>query len=132
MKNYIYDLETYPNFFCGVFNSEGDEVVFEISARKNDLDKIVEFYNTSVIKFAIGFNNVRFDAQIMHFLVSNYNEFKRKQGSELVKLIFEFAQKVINATMDGGFPPYAEWHFKVPQIDLFLINHYNNKNKMTS
>ena len=38
MKNYICDLETYPNLFCGVFNTEGKETVFEISARKNDYE----------------------------------------------------------------------------------------------
>ena len=132
MKNYIYDLETYPNLFCGVFNTEGKETVFEISARKNDYEKFLEFYTDKNIKYAIGFNNGRFDAQILHYLVSNKELFIKKQGSELVSLIFLFAQKVISSTYDGGFPPYAEWNFEVKQIDLFLINHYNNKNKMTS
>ncbi len=132
MKNYIYDLETYPNLFCGVFNTEGKETVFEISARKNDYEKLLEFYTDKNIKYAIGFNNIKFDAQILHYLVSNKELFIKKQGSELVSLIFLFAQKVISSTYDGGFPPYAEWNFGVKQIDLFLINHYNNKNKMTS
>ena len=132
MKNYIYDLETYPNLFCGVFNTEGKETVFEISARKNDYEKLLEFYTDENIKYAIGFNNIKFDAQILHYLVSNKELFIKKQGSELVSLIFLFAQKVISSTYDGGFPPYAEWNFGVKQIDLFLINHYNNKNKMTS
>ena len=132
MKNYIYDLETYPNLFCGVFNTEGKETVFEISARKNDYEKLLEFYTDKNIKYAIGFNNIKFDAQILHYLVSNKELFIKKQGSELVSLIFLFAQKVISSTYDGGFPPYAEWHFGLKQIDLFLINHYHNKNKMTS
>ena len=132
MKNYIYDLETYPNLFCGVFNTEGKETVFEISARKNDYEKLLEFYTDKNIKYAIGFNNIKFDAQILHYLVSNKELFIKKQGSELVSLVFLFAQKVISSTYDGGFPPYAEWNFGVKQIDLFLINHYNNKNKMTS
>ena len=132
MKNYIYDLETYPNLFFGVFNTEGKETVFEISARKNDYEKLLEFYTDKNIKYAIGFNNIKFDAQILHYLVSNKELFIKKQGSELVSLIFLFAQKVISSTYDGGFPPYAEWNFGVKQIDLLLINHYNNKNKMTS
>ena len=132
MKNYIYDLETYPNLFCGVFNTEGKETVFEISARKNDYEKLLEFYTDKNIKYAIGFNNIKFDAQILHYLVSNKELFIKKQGSELVSLISLFAQKVISSTYDGGFPPYAEWNFGVKQIDLLLINHYNNKNKMTS
>ena len=124
MKNYIYDLETYPNLFFGVFNTEGKETVFEISARKNDYEKLLEFYTDKNIKYAIGFNNIKFDAQILHYLVSNKELFIKKQGSELVSLIFLFAQKVISSTYDGGFPPYTEWNFGVKQIDLFLINHY--------
>lgn len=132
MTNYIYDIETYPNFFCAVFNTEGKDTVFEISARKNDYSKMVRFYDKKNIKYVIGFNNVKFDAQVMHYLVLNYSKFKDFQGSELVKLIFDFAQSVIEKSRNKEFPPYAEWHFNVDQIDLFLINHYDNKNKMTS
>lgn len=129
-KNYVYDLETYPNFFCGVFNSEGQETVFEISARKNDYEELLEFYEN--INLAIGFNNIRFDAQVMQHLIKNKKTFVNKQGSELTAEIYEFVQNLIDATNNGGFPPYAEWHFSTRQIDLFLINHYNNKNRLTS
>lgn len=132
MKYYIYDLETYKNLFCGVFNNQGDEKVFEISARKNDYETLCKFYTPENIKFAIGFNNVRFDAQVMQYLVNNYNTFKYKQGSELCKLIYDFVQEIIRKADAKEFLPYAEWNVTVPQIDLFLINHYNNKNKMTS
>lgn len=132
MKNYVYDLETYPNLFCGVFNSEGQEQVFEISARKNNYDELMDFYSPENIRYAIGFNNIKFDAQVMHYLQLNRAEFKNKLGSELTKIIYEFVQNLIEKTNNNEFPPYAEWHFKVKQIDLFLMNHYDNKNKMTS
>ena len=132
MKNYIYDIETYKNLFCVVFNSQGEDTVFEISARKNDYEELRDFYNSRNIKYAIGFNNVKFDAQVMHFLMVNYGEFRMLRGSQLVEKIYDFAQKVIQKSIDKEFPPYAEWHFDVKQIDLFLINHYDNKNKMTS
>ena len=132
MKNYVYDLETYQNLFCGVFNTEGEDTVFEISARKNDLEELLKFYQPENIKYAIGFNNVKFDAQVLQYLLTNEKKFKLLQGSEICKLIYDFVQKLIEKTNNNEFPPYAEWHFKVKQIDLFLINHYNNKNKMTS
>ncbi len=132
-KIYVYDIETYPNLFCVVFNNGGKDQVFEISARINDYDDLCEFYDPDNIKYCIGFNNVNFDAQVMQYLVSNYDKFKTKQGSELVKIIFEFAQEVIQrSNSKGSFAHYPEWKITVPQIDLFLINHYNNKNKMTS
>jgi hypothetical protein len=132
MKNYIYDLETYQNFFCGVFNNQGEEEVFEISARKNDYEALCDFYNPAFIKFAIGFNNARFDAQVMQYLINNRAKFSKLQGSELTKLIYDFVQSIIKKADLKEFLPYAEWSVTVPQIDLFLINHYNNKNKMTS
>ena len=135
-KNYIYDIETYPNFFCVVFNSGGKEIVFEISGRKNDYDKLLKFYKPSNICYAIGFNNVSFDAQVLEWLLSTRVsvEFKKLQGSELTKKIFEYAQHVIEIANNpqGGFLPISEWKMVVPQIDLFLQNHYKNKARQTS
>ena len=131
-KNYVYDLETYQNMFCGVFNSEGQEKVFEISARKNNLEELISFYTPENIRYAIGFNNVKFDAQVLHHVWKNREMYKFMMGSEICRDIYDFVQELIQKTNAGEFPPYAEWHFKVPQIDLFLMNHYDNKNKMTS
>ena len=132
MKNYVYDLETYKNLFCGVFNHGGIETTFEISARKNQLEELCAFYTPENIRFAIGFNNVRFDAQVMQYLKDNLESFRKKQGSEITALIYDFVQEIIRRSDAKEFLPYAEYKIEVPQIDLFLINHYNNKNKMTS
>lgn len=132
MKNYVYDLETYQNFFCGVFNHQGEEITFEISARKNQYEELCAFYTPENIRYAIGFNNARFDAQVMQYLFNNQPKFRNMPGSELTKLIYIFVQSIIEKANKKEFLPYAEWNTTVPQIDLFLINHYNNKNKMTS
>ena len=132
MKNYVYDLETYQNLFCGVFNGEGDETVFEISARKNQYKELIEFYTPENIKFAIGFNCQRFDSQVMQYLVDNYSKFRFKQGSELCRLIYEFVQEIIRRSDAKEFLPYPEWKITVRQIDLFLILHYSNQARLTS
>ena len=80
-KNYVYDLETYQNMFCGVFNSEGQEKVFEISARKNNLEELISFYTPENIRYAIGFNNVKFDAQVLHHIWKNREMYKFMMGS---------------------------------------------------
>lgn len=131
-KIYTYDLETYPNLFCGVWNHQGEEIVFEISARRNNLEELIEFYRPENIQYAIGFNNAKFDAQIMQFLVNNAGEFLLLQGSKLVKKIFDFAQDIIAKSNAKEFLPYPEWFITVPQIDLYAMNHYDNKNKRTS
>ncbi|MDR1018983.1 MAG: hypothetical protein LBM02_09825 [Lachnospiraceae bacterium] len=132
ISNYVYDLETYPNFFCGVFKNKMEERVFEISGRKNDLDLLYKFYNSKNIKYLIGFNCVRFDAQIMQFLVDNYEILRNLSALDLNQKIFDKAQEVIRKSNNNEFLPYPEWKITVPQIDLYLINHYNNKNKATS
>lgn len=131
-KNYTYDLETFMNIFCGVWNHKGEELVFEISARRNNLDELIEFYTTDNIEYAIGFNNAKFDAQVMQYLVQNYPEFKTMQGSELVGKIYDFAQDLIRRMNAKEFSPYPEWKITVPQIDLYAMNHYDNQNKRTS
>ena len=90
-KNYVYDLETYPNFFCGVFINETEEYVFEISGRKNDLDKLYKFYDVKNIKYLIGFNCVRFDARIMQFLIDDYHSLKYLSARDLNQKIFDKA-----------------------------------------
>ena len=131
-KNYVYDLETYPNFFCGVFINETEEYVFEISGRKNDLDKLYKFYDVKNIKYLIGFNCVRFDAQIMQFLIDDYHSLKYLSARDLNQKIFDKAQEVIQKSNNNEFLPYPEWRITVPQIDIYLMNHYNNKNMATS
>lgn len=43
---YVYDIEIFPNVFhCTVKNSEtGEYLYFEISERRNDLTKLVDFF----------------------------------------------------------------------------------------
>lgn len=133
MKNYVYDIETYLNFFCCVFVHKDQTIVFEISGRKNDYDKLVKFYNSDNIKHAIGYNNLAFDGQVMEMLVHKYPKYRRLQGSELVKIIYSFAQETIEkSNQKNTFPTYPEWKMSVPQMDLYKMNGYNNKNKRTS
>jgi len=131
-QNYVYDIETYPNFFCAVFLNGKEEKTFEISGRKNDLENLINFYNTDHINYAIGFNCTIFDAQVLQFLVNDFNRLNTLNSISLTTYIYEKAQMVIEKSNAKEFLPFPEWKVTVPQIDLFLINHYNNKNKMTS
>lgn len=137
MKNYIYDIESYPNFFCAVFRNNDEYKIFEISSRKNDYRDFLDFYTEDNIKYAMGFNNVRYDAQILHWLTlpKNFKKLCDKEGESIAKLIFEFSQKIISSGQEDDSDSsvsYPEWKFNVKQIDIYLINHYNNKNKATS
>lgn len=126
-----YDIETFLNIFCVVFKFEDRYLVFEISERKNELEKLITFIKNGIDKnwFFVGFNNVRFDAQILQWLLDEYKEGRRNITSND---IHSFAQEIIAKSNAKQFPPYPEYKLEFKQIDLFLQNHYNNVARSTS
>jgi len=130
-KVWAYDIETMKNFFCVVFKSKDEYRIFEVSARKDELRGLYRFLKNEV-KTLIGFNNVRFDAQVIEMFLQSPKAFKDIQGAKRANLLYQYAQDVIDRSRNGEFPPYPEYKLSIPQIDLYLINHYNNVNKSTS
>lgn len=133
MNTYIYDIETYKYLFCVVFKNivTEDIKVFEISYRRNEIDKLILFLKTDVDKL-IGFNNINFDYPILHWLLKFYNKHTEiislYSANEFTDIIYNKAGDVINAE----FPAIRPREVLIPQVDLFKIHHFDNKAKMTS
>lgn len=121
---YVYDLETYPNFFLASFKciKTNKYYEFEISDRKSDLGELVKFLKQSKLKL-IGFNNVNFDYPVLHHSVLS-----RRKHQWTAQEIYQIADRVINEPYSSIWDKYV----KIPQLDLFKIWHYDNKNKATS
>lgn len=122
-KLYIYDLETYPNLFLAVFKNVDTKKIeiFEISDRKNELASLRRFLDQKGLRL-IGFNNINFDYPLLHSTILN-KWFNCTSGQ-----IFKKAQEIISAD-------YSAIRYKeviIPQLDLYKIWHYDNKNKATS
>lgn len=125
MKYYIYDLETFPNIFtCVMQNSQTKELrVFELSTRKNDLDKFIktlEWLNKNE-KVLVGYNNLNFDYAVLQFIYKNAKNYEIK---ELVYKIFLFADDLIkNNTI------YREDknNLKINQLDLMKVHNFDYK-----
>lgn len=118
---WVYDIETISNFFCVVFKNIDNNAIktFIISDWQNDIDSLISFVKTHVTK-GVGFNSLRFDYPVIHNIL-----LKKVTTAEA---IYKLAQRVITGTY---ILPYTEKRlFK--QVDLFLIWHYNNKNKSCS
>ena len=130
----IYDIETFKNFFCVVFKYETRYKTFEISDRNDDSIALIEFLKNSCSKewYFVGFNNVRFDAQVLQWMMDKEQEFRTRTVQEKYSAIYKFAQKVVQATSNKEFPPYPEYKIQFKQIDLFLQNHYNNLARSSS
>ena len=118
---YVYDLETYPNFFLASFKDidTGEYFDFEISDRRNDLSSLREFLGKWIA--LIGFNNLGFDYPVLHNSVL-------QEGHWTAEAIYAEVEKIIAERWSAIVP----WEVKIPQIDLYKIWHYDNKNKATS
>lgn len=123
MKYYVYDIEFFPNFFCIVFRHYKSGKVyqaFEISVRKDERERLLEFLNQENITL-IGYNNVHYDYPVIHYLMEN--------PETTLKSWFNYVKR--NVIEDDSFIIWESQHL-IPQIDLFLIWHYNNKARITS
>jgi len=123
---YIYDIETYPNIFtcCVTQPAINFKWIFEISDRRNDQEQLVKFLKSLQLSggIMVGFNNVHFDYPIIHEIFN--------QGLAItVDAIYKKAMSIIS-----GKPQQMIWDSEriVQQLDLFKINHFDNKAKSTS
>ncbi len=123
----VYDLEIYKNLFLYVaMNVETKEFYrFEISSRKDQRKELLN--HLKQVGTMIGFNNLSFDYPILHSFIKTYKY--NYKGKMLVSQLYSFAQQLINSK--------NRWNnmIKQPlidQIDLLMINHYDNPAKMTS
>ncbi len=120
---YIYDLETYPNFFLASFKdlSTNKYIEYEISDRMNEIEELRMFLEQDKLQL-IGFNNVNFDYPVLHNTILKNN--KNWSSYDIYKEV----QNVIEAEYSSIWDNLV----KIPQLDLYRIWHYDNKNKRTS
>lgn len=130
----LYDLETIKCYFLASFYNPDTEEwnEFEIGEHSNDLYKLVKFYNTNNIDFAIGYNNLGFDAQVLQFILDNYEKWFDKTGLEICNIIYLFVQNLIEGQKYGVRLPYFESQFSVNQLDCFTILGLNNSARFCS
>lgn len=124
----IFDIETFPNCFSFHFEMLNSDynATFEISEFRDDRQKLFEFLTwckEAQIPM-IGFNNIHFDYPVIHYIYFN--------PTCTVNQIYEKAMEIINS-FDNRFA-HTIWPDSriAPQIDLFKINHFDNKAKSTS
>lgn len=119
---FIYDLETYPNYFLAVFKSISTKKLyyFEISDKINQNKELYEFLHFKC-KGLIGFNNLNFDYPVLHNTVL----ISTKQTAETIY------KQVVNI-INNKYSSIWEQDVIIPQLDLYRIWHYDNKNKSTS
>ena len=142
-KNYIdgdwiYDLETYPSTFTfAISSSDGKHVrVFEVSDRMNQTQEILNClrYLAQKKQRMIGFNNLGFDYPVLHAIMEQAKEAKRQGIQYYIDAndVYNIAMAQIQTARDGFAKIIKSEDEIIPQIDLFKINHFDNKARMTS
>ena len=127
MRDWCYDIETYPNICTFAFEqSEGPlDLYFEVSPWVDDSEILLHFLKSIRAQRGnlIGFNNLMFDYPILHTVLS----MKRI----VPQIIYDKAQSIIRED-NGIFTRIPPREISIPQIDLFKIHHFDNKARSTS
>lgn len=128
-----YDIETMQELFLVVCMIPGKTPKkFEVSKFKNQLDGFMKYIDTHKNYYWVGYNNLRFDSQVVEWIIRNYENWHELSGLEICAKIAQKAQDVIHDANYDVFPEYREYELTLKQIDLFKINHYDNKNRRVS
>lgn len=133
--DYIWDIETYPNTFTfAAIDADGNNaIVFECSPRRNDVAQLFDWLDQRRRKKdrLVGFNNINFDYPVVHDLLSVRDKAITVSGKAVATRAYKKAMSLINSDEKFGKSiKTSEEHVK--QVDLFKINHYDNKAKSTS
>jgi hypothetical protein len=135
--HWIMDYETICNCFIAVFQHYKDDSqrkIFVIHESHNDLPEFIKFLNSNIKnnEWHISFNGLNFDAQITNKILDEQKKLLTMDPQTLVKFIYNYAQSVIDKSNKNTFLDYAPFKMKIKQIDLFKLNHWDNKAKMSS
>ena len=128
-----YDIETMQELFLVVCMVPGKvPKSFQVSKWKNELDKFVRYTEANNDVYWVGYNNLRFDSQVVEWILRNYDNWHELGNLEICARIAQKAADVIHDANYDVFPEYREHELSLKQLDLFKIHHYDNKNRMVS
>jgi hypothetical protein len=130
-----YDIETLPNLFSmNVLGLHSDlDVTFEISkptdgGGRDHREQLLQwfYYWEATNTPMIGFNNIAFDYNVLHFIYNN--------PYSTVEEIYDYAMSLINASFGyaASFNTVFPSDRFAPQIDVFKVHHMDNRAKATS
>jgi DNA polymerase elongation subunit (family B) len=105
---------------------------FQVSKWKNQLDAFVRYTEANNDVYWVGYNNLRFDSQVVEWILRNHDNWHELTNLEICARIAQKAADVIHDANYDVFPEYREHELSLKQLDLFKIHHYDNKNRMVS
>lgn len=120
-----YDIETFPNCFLLCARDEyGTEATWEISPWRDDRASLLAWlrYLHDTQTMMVGFNNQHFDYPVVHLLWT--------QQDCTVEQLYAKAMAIVQGDDRFGHVIWPDQQL-APQVDLFLLHHFDNKAKST-
>lgn len=123
----LHDVEIYPDFFCTTIEdySTGEQDIFEISSRKNQLKEIYKAYAEihAMQGFLISFNGIHYDTPMINYIFINYHRLKDLEPVKVTEELKRFSDYIISTDFwwkDENKKDYKYFH-KWKDVDLFLF-----------
>jgi len=134
MNVLIHDIETMQEFFLIVVYNPQEDKYYEFSLNRwqNDLYKFIKYTEQHTDFFWVGYNNLRFDSQVVEWVIRNYEKWYDLSNLDICGRIAQKAADVIHDANYDVFPEYREEELSLRQLDLFKIHHFDNKNRRVS
>lgn len=125
-REVVYDTETYSNLLLYVFYDINTKewFKFEISPYRDQRKELMIFLRD--VTLMIGFNSLRFDYPILHYLFQILKKNFAISAKELLRLINLKVIEVIKSKFPEIRIPL------IPQCNLYRIHHFDNVAKATS
>jgi hypothetical protein len=105
---------------------------FSVNRWENQLDGFIRFTEIHHDKHWVGYNNLRFDSQVVEWIIRNHEHWYELSNLDITHKIAQKAQDVIHDANYEVFSEYSEKQLSLKQIDLFKLWHFDNKNRMVS
>lgn len=124
---WIFDEEVYPNLWllCAKNVITKERRIFQVSPLADDRPAFMKWFNEEVVEM-VGFNNIFYDYPVLHHaLMVLWN----LRGRDFCEKLFKYSDDLINGKKRVFLKEHQ--HFR-RQIDLFKINHFDNKAKTAS
>jgi hypothetical protein len=133
MKFEVYDIECYSELFlfCGYDIDSKTWVEFHISNFRNDLYAFMNHMKQSGIDYHVSFNGLNYDAQVIQFIIDNYENWVNLSNEQIFTLIKRCSNDIIERGKYELKLPYYDGNFEIKQCDLFKIHHFDNKARRT-
>ena len=110
----VYDIEVFPNcFHCCCRDTETNDLyTFEISKRKNQLRKLVDFfyYENDGKRMFCGYNNKHYDDVVMNYIIDFYYKLDQLSYARVCQSLFNLSTTIVES-QEGDIDKFKRWKY---------------------